>query len=200
MQKFGYPISLAGIVGGLMLPNDILEIVTVVAENWPIMQALLPWLGVMMAVGFGTWFLMMLSRDVPRGLRKRRDAIKMRRDAIELSLARTMTMVAENLEWYFESGADSFPLSTQHVQKSEGHSTRVRLAMEALENANLMPLPQEKMPNGSLRLRYRDAANFLYRTIPVVEEQGIGPAQKIVTAMNEHWKKQPIPDVDSRRY
>lgn len=193
MQKFGYPISVAGIVGGLMLPNDILEIVTMVAENWPIMQALLPWFGVMMVAAFGTWFLMMLSRDVPRGLRKRRDAVR-------FSWARTMKMVAENLEWYFETGADLFPVSTRHVLTSEENSGRIRLAIEALENVDLMPLPQEKMPDGSLRLRYRDAANFLYRTIPVVEEQGIGPARKIVTAMNEHWKKHPIPDVDSRQY
>ena len=193
MQKFGYPISLAGIVGGLMLPNDILDVVTMVAKNWPLMQALLPWFGVMMVVGFGTWFLMMLSRDVPRSLSRRRDAVKNSR-------ANTMRIVAENLEWYYETGSDLFPVSTQHVLKTEETNGRIRLAIEALEGLNLMPLPQEKMPDGNTRLRYRDAANFLYRTIPVVEEQGIGAAQKVISAMNEHWKKQPIPDADLRRY
>jgi len=137
---------------------------------------------------------MMLLRDTWRGLGRLWNAFENQRYTQRVSLVQTMRMVAENLPWYYESGADSFEVQALQIRATQEQAARIRLAIETLERFKLKPLPQEKNPKGETRLRYRDAANFLYQTIPVVEERGIRDAQKNIAAMNEYWQNQPIPD------
>ena len=174
MQKFSYPISLAGIFGGLMLPGDILSIVSTVAENWPIMKALLPWVGTMMAVGFGTWLVMCLLIDVPRFVRRK---VREKRDY----WSGVMTRVADDID----------AAIIDHVIPGSGkRAGAFRMDVDELQEKKLWPrLP--RIVNGKTRPNVDFASQILYRMIPVVVKHGIRDAQRRIEKINRGWKTNP---------
>ena len=175
MQRLGYPISLAGTVGALMLPNDILDIVTMVAKNWPVMQALLPWLGVMMAVGFGAWFFMMLSIDVPRFVRRK---IREKRDY----WCTVMRRVADDIQAASKEGRLIDP-------KISGEC---HVDIDDLRKKGLFPLVDVGITNSANGMDDREeTAKALYRVIPVLDRHGFRTARNRVDRINRYWGADP---------
>ena len=181
MRKTSYSISVSGVVGGIMLPSDILGVATMIADKWPIVEACLPWVGTVLAVGFGTWLTLSSAIDVPRYCR-RRVARERRRITI------TMERVAHNMEWYVATGEDAFDTHSERAWATERSRTDMRLDIQWLERIGLMPCPT------NARTRHCDIANHLCRTIPVLKRHGVRKAKKFTKLMNIFWETHDRPE------
>ena len=93
-----------------------------------------------------------------------------------------MLHVANNIEWYIDTGESSFAKHDEHTWQSERQKTEVRLDIEELEKLGLMPHPTDE------RTQHNDIANHLFRMIPTVEREGIRTAKKMTQVMNAVWK------------
>ena len=176
VRKKSYVISVSGIVGALTLSGDLFGIATMIADNFSLAVAFFPWIGTVFAAGFGTWLLISVATDGPRyyNVRKR----QRRR-----SIIATMQRVADAMEWYADTGENSFSIHEDHTWSSEKTRADISLDIEQLERMALMPQPRNK------RTRHNDIANHLYRTIPIVERKGICHARESTRAINAFWKE-----------
>lgn len=175
-----YPISIAGLVGGLMLPNDILDVVTLMAANWSVMQALLPWFGVIMIAGFGAWLVQLLIADVPRLVRRK---VKERRDYWSSVIRR----VADDLETALQ---DPTLKGTNRFRGS------MRFDMDQLGDKKLFPLlrrpgDQAKKNGGQEDKDLAVVATGLYQLIPIVETFGVRQARRRIRLANRRWRENP---------
>ena len=180
MPKTSYSISVAGVVGGIMLPRDIFGVATMIADKWPIIEAFLPWIGTVLVVGFGTWLTLSLVIDVPRYCR-RRVARKRRR------ITATMQRVANGIEWYVDTGGNAFARHSERVWKTERSRTDINIDIQRLERMDIMPCPTNE------RTRHYDIANHLYRTISILERCGVRKAREFTKSMNVTWKTNDTP-------
>ena len=158
-----------------MLPGDILSIVSTVAENWPIMKAFLPWVGTVMAVGFGTWLVMCLSFDVPRFVRRK---VRERRDYWSSVIRR----VADDIEHVNNE------LALHAGSKIYGN---FRFDIDRLGDKQLFPiLPTQDSQSGDEQMVL--TARYLYQLSPIVETLGIRAAQRRVLLANQRWRENPL--------
>lgn len=175
-RKKSYVISVPGILGALALPIDLFGVATVIADNLSLAAGLVPWVGMIVAAGFGTWLSISLATDGPR-------YYKMRQRRTRRSITAIMQRVADSMEWYSDTGESSFSVHEDHTLQSERSRADINIDIEKLECMGLMPRPTNR------KTRHHDIANQLYRTIPVVERKGVCKARDQIRAMNAFWKE-----------
>ena len=175
-RKKSYVISVAGIVAALTLPNDLFGIATMISDHFSLAIAFAPWVGTTLAAAFGTWLFLSVAIDGPRYYTLKTRQRRRRIIAI-------MQRVADAMEWYADTGESSFSVYEDHTRPSERERADIGLDIEQLERLELMPLPRNE------KTRHNDVANYLYRTIPVVERKGISHARAMTRTINDFWKK-----------
>ena len=169
---FGVP----GFFGSLALPSDLFGLAAMISKELELVTAFLPWVGTVLAAGFGVWLLLFLAIDIPR-YERLRERQKRRR------IAATMQRVADAMCWYAATGENSFAVSDERTRPTERERAGIGLDIEELKRMALMPNPTKE------RTEHNDIANQLYRTIPVLERKGIPQAQEQTRAMNAFWKE-----------
>jgi len=158
-----------------MLPNDILDVVTLVAANWPIMQALLPWFGVMMIVGFGVWLVQLLITDVPQFVQRK---VTEKRGYY----SNIMRRIAADIDAIVEDDTV--------MPNMSAWSGIVSMELDELRENRLLPRFPETV-DGKTQNNLDFSGQILYRMIPVVEKYGIKEAQARIALINQRWSTNP---------
>ncbi len=175
-RKKSYAISVSGIVAAITLSDDLFGVAAMISDNLSLAVAFVPWIGTVLAFGFGTWLLLSLATDGPR-------YYKLRERRTRRRISATMQRVADAMEWYTDTGESSFSVYDDHTWSSEKTRADISVDIEQLERMALMPQPKNQ------RTRHNDIANHLYRTIPILERKGICQAREATRSMNAFWKE-----------